>query len=119
MKYYIISLVFAHFLGDWIFQSRKMAMNKSKHVSTLLLHGLIISICLFVVSCCYNSLFDSFLSTIINGIVHCILDWFGWSFYKNKFKNLSLEQHFSNYWFYTNIAIDQFLHILIILILFV
>jgi hypothetical protein len=36
-----ISLVFVHFIMDWLFQTNYQALNKSKHFNVLLTHSTI------------------------------------------------------------------------------
>ncbi len=117
MEYFPLVLLGAHFLGDWILQPRKIAINKSKKISILFLHVVIVSLCLFFALSIKFSITESMPLIITNGLSHALLDWYGWNFYKHYFSNLSIEEHFSNYWFYFTIAIDQFIHLSIIFLL--
>ncbi len=108
----------AHFLGDWALQSRDMAVRKSSEFEVLRDHLMIVSLFLLIASAPFVGIGTACLFTISNMYFHGVIDWFGWSFYKKKFAHLTIEEHFKNYWFYTTIAIDQFLHIAIIILIF-
>ena len=118
MNLFILGLVAAHFIGDWICQPRWMAVNKSKCFPTLLRHLCIVSFFLLLVSIPVLGLLPALLAVSLNAYAHGIIDWYGWKWYKRKFEFLSDHEHLNNYWFYTTIAIDQFLHLAIIIILF-
>lgn len=115
---YVILLVAAHFLGDWIFQSRKMAVDKSNKLKTLFNHVLIVSCILFATACPFIGVINAAWAVTFNALSHILIDWYGWGFYKKKFVNKPLEFHFKNYWFYFTIACDQFLHLAIMFFLF-
>ncbi len=75
----IIAIVIGHFIGDWLLQTREMALNKSKDVNWLLMHLGILSIPIFIVSfslhLSYNLCAVWFLTNII---LHGIQDWNIW-----------------------------------------
>lgn len=142
-KYLVITLVAAHFLGDWVLQPRWMAINKSK-LSIVLFHHLMIvnTILSFVIFYPYHDYpISRVYYWLINIVAHGIIDWYIWRIYaKIRGKNLFYEWdlfgdgktepisikeiddgHFivrKDYWFYTTIAIDQFLHLTILFWLF-
>lgn len=118
MTFYVVALLFAHFFGDWIWQPRWMALKKSSEPTVLLKHIWRVSLCLFAIVVWVKGIWGTLVLVAANSFTHFLIDWFGWGFYKKKFSDLTVEQHFGNYWFYTNIAIDQFLHLAIIFILF-
>ncbi len=118
MTLYVIALLAAHFFGDWILQSRDMAVRKSSDIQMLFKHCCIVSACLFFVAVPFIGFWKAGFCVLINFYFHALIDWHGWTIYKKKFVGLTLEEHFKNYWFYFTIAIDQFLHLAIIFLLF-
>jgi len=115
-KLFITLLVSAHFVGDWWFQSRWMATNKSSNKSVLLQHILIVTAFISIPVLFYVPFTQAVLLLIVNGILHGLIDWNIWRGYKSK-----VPTDFE-YWkdkrFYDTIASDQLLHIVILLILF-
>jgi hypothetical protein len=116
----VLSLLAAHFLGDWFLQSRNMAKNKSVYFHALLEHLVAVTTCLsLLLLFFYNmGITPTFpvQKLFINAVLHGIIDWFGWSFYKRgKPTNF---KYWEDKGFYDTIAIDQFLHITILFILF-
>lgn len=113
-------LILAHFTGDWWWQSRHMAMNKSKDIMVLLTH--LIQVSFFVLLAAvliYMPVagdFTIYYKVLINAVLHGLIDWNIWKMYA-KDKPAGFE-----YWkektFYGIIAIDQFLHLSILFILF-
>lgn len=118
----VIALLIYHFLCDWIFQSRSMAVNKSKKLSVLNNHLAII----------YSGLIITFLiigykpddvgfRILLNTILHGIIDWYIWRVYRwmdRKFHWDDSIPYYERYSFFTFIAIDQFLHLSILFLLF-
>ncbi len=43
-----LSILFTHFLADFLFQSDWMALNKSKHWDPLVIHGLVYAFCFYL-----------------------------------------------------------------------
>jgi hypothetical protein len=114
----MLGLLAAHFIGDWFLQPRWMATEKSKNFNTLCKHLFIVSILLFAVSFPVLGWFKAAVATLMNAYAHGLIDWFGWGWYKKKFATYTDKGHLNNYWFYTTIGIDQFLHLALIVILF-
>ncbi len=76
----LIMLLVAEYVGDFLLQDREMAVNKSKHIPTLLLHLLAIFICIAA-----TGLGFGWASVYVAGcyiVVHGIQDWFIWNGYK-------------------------------------
>lgn len=118
MKAFVLSLLAAHFIGDWILQSREVAINKSKYFRVLLHHTAIVTACLLFAVIPFVPQDRIIALLCINWATHIVIDWFGWRFYKRKFGNLPMDQHLNNYWFYTTIALDQFAHLSILFLIF-
>lgn len=62
----ILSIIWVHFIMDFVFQSNKMALNKSKHNGILFQHVIIYSLPFMI----FNFYFG-----IINLILHFVVDW--------------------------------------------
>ena len=119
-------LIGSHFLGDWYLQSRQMATNKSSDFNVLLHHVGIVSLVL-VLALFHTIAFPVLLWKLgVNALVHGLIDWNIWSFYKRMVKNegprTDSEMLKYEYWkdkrFYDFIALDQFLHLATLAILF-
>lgn len=123
MKLYLILLGVAHLCGDWLLQSREMARNKSTVPEILELHLLIVTFCLsLVVLPHWGSL--GILLLIANFFAHGVIDWNIWSIYgrirgDNTFETGGVVKRVNyDYWFFATVAIDQFLHLAVIIYLF-
>lgn len=101
----------AHFLSDFLFQTREMATKKSYEVKYLLQHGAILATVFTVL------LLDPIFA-ITNAVVHITIDWNIWRLY--RFIRANESSNFK-YWedqlFYFTIGLDQLLHLLTITIL--
>ena len=132
MKILIIAFI-AHFIADFLLQSRQMGKEKSEKFPVLIVHvGTQIIVMyiglLFVLS-------GSVAATIavLNGIVHGIIDWNIWKGYKwtvkkwlknnpdhvdtINFKEIGVWKYWDDHVFYSTIGLDQLLHTLTIVIL--
>ncbi len=110
MTLHIIVLLFLHFIGDFILQTDKQAINKSKssvwlttHVSTYILVFAVFG--LFGAPFIYGSHKDWMLYFLmINFILHWITDYF------TSRINSKLYQANQRHWFFVGIGADQFIH---------
>jgi len=91
----IVSILFLHWIADFILQSDYMAKNKSKNTAVLLLHVLV-----------YSSFFLWFgwQFAVVNGCLHFLIDfctsrWTGYLYRKGDIHN-----------FFVVIGLDQTLH---------
>lgn len=91
-----IILIWMHFFADFILQSDKIAINKSKDNKTLALHCLIYSIPLF---------WFGWLYALVNGIAHFITDWI------SSRAASKLYQANERHWFFVVIGLDQAIHL--------
>jgi hypothetical protein len=107
-----VTLIAAHFAGDWYFQSREMALKKSKEIGMLLQHLAIVSAALFL-PCLIAG---KFWVLAVNALLHGLIDWNIWGFYKKKY-GINFD-HLNNKGFYDTIALDQCLHLVILFVLF-
>ena len=119
MKELVIALIIGHFLLDWILQPRKMAKQKSSDFKTLLAHLAINFIGLLLITWAFSgiSLPTLLLLNLINIITHGIIDWNIWTLAKNIMSRYQDEVK-REYIFYSIIAIDQSLHLTILMLLF-
>ena len=97
----IILLMWAHFIGDFLLQNDKMALNKSKSNLWLGIHSLVYSLPL---------VFFGFQFAVFNGIFHYLIDWVT-SRGTTKLW-LANERH----WFFVLIGFDQTIHVTILLL---
>jgi len=108
----VIVILIAHFIGDFLCQSRRMANNKSRNIWWLATHGIIYSSILFIllIAFTYHHHISIFLFALLNGIVHIIVDKFS-SYYSNYF-------YFRHkiYQMFCVLGGDQLIHTLILLI---
>lgn len=110
----IISFLAAHFVGDWVFQSRRIAQEKSSYINTLLYHLCIVTVALSVPFLIFTSKNTIYL--IVNALLHGLIDWNIWKWYKRRVP--ANFQYWKDKTFYNTIALDQFLHLTTIFLLF-
>jgi len=112
----IISLLFAHFFGDWFLQSRTIAVNKSNSFYYMFLHIVLVLIPIYFVLLLYGSpefIWIEFL--FIYACFHGFQDFIIWKIFPSllKIKN----EYWKDKKFYDLIAVDQFLHLAALFIL--
>lgn len=107
----ILSLLFLHFLGDFIFQSHQMSTNKSKIFGWLFLHVLVYTMVVTFGLSAADFFFDwgmrgkSLLPFWgITFLLHIIIDF--WT--SRATSALWHKQQW--HWFFVVIGVDQFLH---------
>ena len=105
----IILLLAAHFIGDFLLQSRVMALNKTKSLYYLSLHGLFVGVPVLLVSLLFESASLALLLSAVYVIVHCTQDFFIWTTAIRLFGKS--EKYWENKRFYDIIGLDQFLHV--------
>ena len=140
----LILFFIAHFLADFVFQSREMGEKKSKDLKVLFEHGCILSTVFFITTwivmdfVTYVAPSATSTKTVIGMVlivpfIHCLQDWYIWRGYKyfvrwriakKDFKgdinNTWMEESFNIYeywkdkWFYATIGLDQTLHFITI-----
>lgn len=72
-------LILGHLLGDFTFQTNKIAENKSKDTKWILLHSIIVTSVMLILSFPFG--FNLWLLVLINGFTHFLIDY-----YKSKIK---------------------------------
>jgi len=104
IKELILLLLIGHVLGDFYFQSDKMALNKKHHLNWLIKHILFNFMILIIMTLPFFN-YNVFLLVIFNVIAHFIIDLFKIKIQKqNKLSEIQL------------FCLDQILHILIIIL---
>lgn len=120
-----VILTLSHFLGDWIFQSRQMAREKSSKINTLIEHVCIWTLCVTIPFLFIPYIYDIKINNLLyfvltNFILHLIQDWNIWKLYKYSVikRNFDVKtfEWYNDYWFYTFIAIDQSIHLTILFV---
>lgn len=108
-----IAIVLAHFIGDWLFQSREMAINKSKSFIVLMKHLSILSITMLASSMTLDlPTRFCFLWIAMNLICHGIQDWFIWRIAgSHLMKSCSTnEDAYNKKFFWDIVGLDGALH---------
>ena len=120
-----ILIIIGHFIGDFFFQSHKMSINKSKNIDYLIQHGCIYTLTLIYTFCIiYIALLIMYTSSvaspiilllgilwaITNGALHTLQD------YITSKMNTWLWEHKCIHWFFTNIGLDQLIHMITLII---
>ncbi|MEM6735359.1 MAG: DUF3307 domain-containing protein [Bacteroidota bacterium] len=94
--------LFAHWVGDFVFQTNKMAVNKSRSLKWLVVHVLTYTLILAVFSLFLLPVIAlEFL--LINGVFHLLTDFFTSRLAAKYQVNLRI--------FYLIIGFDQFIHV--------
>jgi hypothetical protein len=93
----------AHFVGDFVFQSDWMAVNKSKSYSILAMHVITYTLTLLI-SLIPIELPGTLAWVAINGVVHYIQDAI------TSRINAKLWAAGQRHWFFVGIGADQLLH---------
>lgn len=113
----ILILLAAHFTGDWFLQSRKMATSKSGSFSVALEHGAIVTAVLFLAGLwLFSDKAIVLLFALYNGIAHIIQDIGIWKLYAEVHKHKPSFKWWEDYWFYTGVAVDQLLHLSLLVV---
>ena len=119
----ILTIIFIHWVADFIFQAEEWATNKSKKLSALLEHTATYSFIwffgayfLFSFPCdissigyCVN-LAKCFEFTIITFVFHTLTDYFTSKIVSRKFANKEYGSPIPNFGAFTVIGFDQVLH---------
>ncbi len=100
----ILIIIWIHFIADFVLQSSRVALNKSKSDKILLLHVSIYSI---------PFLYFGIVYAIINGIAHFITDRITSRITAKLWKKK--ETH----WFFVVIGLDQAIHLSTLLLTYV
>ena len=124
--YLIVLLLIGHFLGDFMYQSRAVAKNKSnlREPYWLFWHATVIWCWTAgpLVAFTTMPIGMILLVSLFIAAVHGIIDACSWNLYKltvrKRFPNLKAGEEFKyweDHWFYTTIGADQLSHVLTII----
>ena len=92
----VVILVWLHFFADFVLQTDKMAINKSKSIKWLLIHIGMYTIPLFTLGWKF---------ALLNGVLHLTVD-----FFSSKITS-TLWAKEERHWFFVTIGADQAVHI--------
>ncbi len=95
-------LLLAHWIGDYAFQTSKMATAKSQHIKWLAIHVMVYTAVLCVFSIFIFSIKLALLYTLINGVLHGITDFFT--------SRLAARYNETPRIFFPILGMDQFIH---------
>lgn len=118
MIYAVIGL---HFLFDWICQPRVVARNKSSSFYYLGIHLATIYVG-FSLFGFYVGVPNIFIAGYM--LLHGVQDKIIWTLFiryrvpKNNLEYLFQNRYAEDYWWYTTIAVDQFLHLVPLIYIF-
>ena len=120
-------LFILHFISDFLLQPRWVAEKKSTDFDILLIHLFAISFVMWLGLIIIG--FDAWiLFVILNAAIHGVIDWNIWSIYKwtviKRFPphpniDPATYEYWKDSWFYHTIGLDQLLHGLTIIFLYV
>lgn len=107
MLHPLITILFAHWVADFLFQTETMALNKSKSIRWLTVHVLTYTIVLFGFSLLLLDVQTALLFAGINGALHWITDFFT--------SKLTTAYYNNRRVFFLIIGLDQFMHTAILI----
>jgi hypothetical protein len=107
MLHPLITILFAHWVADFLFQTETMALNKSKSIKWLTVHVLTYTIVVFGFSLLLLDGQTALLFAGINGALHWITDFFT--------SKLTTAYYNSRRVFFLIIGLDQFMHTAILI----
>ena len=98
-----ISILFAHWIGDFLLQTRKMAVNKHKSVKWLSIHVLVYGIIIWCVGLLNFSWQVGLGYAVFNAGLHLVTDFFT--------SKLAAKYQDQPRIFYPILGFDQFIHV--------
>lgn len=108
-EYQIILIILIHWVADFLLQTQKMAINKSKNNYWLLAHVLVYSAVWFFIGLFFFKLMPIMLFTATTFIFHFITDYLTSRWTSKLYKQ---EKYYGFPAFFSIIGLDQFLHYL-------
>jgi len=107
----ILLICLAHYIADFVFQTDWMAQNKSKNNYPLFVHVCTYSAILFIVLLPIASSSDLILFSLLNGLLHFIIDFFTSRLSSKLYREGKLgSSTIPNFGFFSVIGLDQLLH---------
>ena len=108
-EYQIIAIIIIHWIADFILQTKKMAMNKSKNNYWLFAHVAIYSMTWFLIGLLFFDLIPTVLFTVTTFTCHFITDYVTSRWTSKLYKE---KKYYGFPAFFSVIGLDQFLHYL-------
>jgi hypothetical protein len=108
-EYQIIAIIFIHWVADFLLQTQKMAMNKSKDNYWLFAHVFVYSMAWFFIGLFFFKPMPVILFTVTTFICHFITDYLTSRWTSKLYKQ---EKYYGFPAFFSVIGLDQFLHYL-------
>lgn len=115
-----LSILFTHFLADFVFQSDWMALNKSKHWDPLVIHGLVYAFCFYLgwgwhfacVTFVTHTLTDAVTSRVTSSLWFIDLMEPVKSRVTLKYPTFEFARVYprKRHWFFVVIGLDQLIH---------
>jgi len=100
----ILALVWTHFIADFILQTDRVALNKSRNTGILFEHVAIYSLAFIPVCAVWLSLYQGVQFCVLTAMLHFITDFFSSRACSALWKKN--ERH----WFFVVIGLDQAIH---------
>jgi len=97
-------ILFAHWLGDFVFQSSDMALKKNRSIKWLTIHVLTYSVIILLFVIFLFPLDLAIYYFLVNGVIHWLVDFFTSKAAARYYKKPRV--------FYPILGFDQFLHVL-------
>jgi len=99
-----VAILFIHFIGDFLFQSTNMAVNKAVSLKWLFIHVATYTLVLYLGSGILLGFVVAVQYSLVNGGLHLVTDFF------TSKMNARLNKREDKRWFFCGIGFDQFIH---------
>jgi len=112
--YFMLILFISHYVGDFLLQRRKVAVNKHSDMACLLEHTVIIFITTLAAMLVFGNAAAAVIVAVLYAVLHGIQDRFIWrSFNNKKIENKwTIEDPKFSAWFFRYLGLDQMLHMI-------
>ena len=104
----VFILVWCHFIADFLLQSEKMALNKSKSFKWLNIHAAVYGLVITVIGMLTIGIERGLIFGVVNWVAHGFVD-----FWTSKGTSI-LWQKKAVHWFFCLIGFDQALHLTVL-----
>jgi len=104
MIYYILLIIWVHFIADFVLQSDRMAINKSSDNLWLSIHSLCYGLPFLALFFIFGIKF-----IVFNIVAHFIIDWI------TSKGTSKLWKENKRHWFFVLIGLDQAIHLTILI----
>ena len=108
----VLTIIFMHYIGDFILQAEKWATNKSKSVSALIKHTLTYSLFMFLMSWVFFdfTVMNSLYFGVITFTLHTLTDYYTSRVVSKMFQENKYGTPIPNRGAFSVIGFDQVLH---------